>query len=260
MPEQSTQLPGLDRQKTFKTERNDRWWIVPAITFSVLSAFVVYATFRTFEGKYYEFQNYLSPFYSPTIVVSFEMFGHKIHISPALWILPFPLTFRFTCYYYRKAYYRAFFWDPPACAVGEAVSRKDYSGESRFPLVLQNVHRYAWYFTVIIIAILWWDTLRAFVWQGGFRVGIGSVVFLINILLLTGYTFGCHAWRHMAGGCVNCYSCSDSNRKRYWIWEKVTRLNEKHGTWAWFSLTSVALTDFYVRCLCTGLFREVRLF
>ncbi len=133
MPEQSTQLPGLDRQKTFKTERNDPWWIVPAITFFALSAFVVYATFRTFEGKYYEFQNYLSPFYSPTIVVSFEIFGHKIHISPALWILPIPLIFRFTCYYYRKAYYRAFFWDPPACAVGEAVSRKDYSGESRFP-------------------------------------------------------------------------------------------------------------------------------
>ena len=134
-----------------------------------LSAFVVYATFRTFEGKYYEFQNYLSPFYSPTIVVSFEMFGHKIHVSPALWILPFPLIFRFTCYYYRKAYYRAFFWDPPACAVGEAVSRKDYSGESRFPLVLQNVHRYAWYFTVIIIAILWWDTLRGFCVAGRFQ-------------------------------------------------------------------------------------------
>ncbi len=29
-------------------------------------------------------------------------------ISPALLILIFPLGFRLTCYYYRKAYYRGF--------------------------------------------------------------------------------------------------------------------------------------------------------
>ena len=44
----------------------------------------------------------------------------KLHpyTNPALLVLPFPLTFRLTCYYYRKAYYRAFFWSPPACRQG----------------------------------------------------------------------------------------------------------------------------------------------
>jgi len=37
-------------------------------------------------------------------------------LSPALLILIFPLGFRFTCYYYRRSYYRAFWWSPPACA------------------------------------------------------------------------------------------------------------------------------------------------
>ncbi len=37
-----------------------------------------------------------------------------------LWI---PLGFRATCYYYRKAYYRAFFFDPPACRT--EVQQKD---------------------------------------------------------------------------------------------------------------------------------------
>ena len=67
------------------------------------------------------------------------------HVSPALFILPFPLLFRATCYYYRKAYYRAFFWDPPACAVSEVAPRKNYTGEREFPFILQNLHRYAFY-------------------------------------------------------------------------------------------------------------------
>ena len=242
----------------FKTSRTDLWWLRPVATFIVFSAFILYATWRTFENNFYQYQNYLSPFYSPKFTVGWKLFGW--HISPALFIMPFPLIFRGTCYYYRKAYYRVFFWDPPACAVSEPYSRRDYSGEAGFPLVLQNIHRYAWYAILFFMGDLWWDTFRAFVWRGGFHVGIGSLVFLINIILLSGYTFGCHAWRHLSGGCLNCYSCSPSNEKRYGLWAKVTQLNERHGLWAWMSLISVGLTDFYVRCLCTGLFKEVRFF
>jgi hypothetical protein len=185
-------------------------------------------------------------------------FGY--HISPALWILPFPLIFRLTCYYYRKAYYRAFFWDPPACAVREPVSREDYTGESGFPLVLQNIHRYAWYPVAAQIILLWWDTLAAFVWQGSIRITIGSLLFLVNVILLSGYVLGCHAWRHLAGGSINCFSCSGSTRVRHGIWKTATCLNECHATWAWLSLISVGLTDLYVRSLCTGLIQEVRFF
>ena len=60
---------------------------------------------------------------------------------PAGFIAPLViLCFRGTCYYYRKAYYRVFFADPPGCAVGEA--RSNYCGETRFPFVFQNLHRF----------------------------------------------------------------------------------------------------------------------
>ena len=34
-----------------RTLRTDRWWLQPLITVAVLLSFVVYATFRAFEGK-----------------------------------------------------------------------------------------------------------------------------------------------------------------------------------------------------------------
>jgi hypothetical protein len=111
---------------------------------------------------------------------SWKIFG--FHVSPALFILPFPLLFRATCYYYRKAYYRAFFWDPPACAVGEVASRPNYTGEREFPFVLQNMHRYAFYFAAIVVLILWWDTVLAFTSDGKFYVGLGSLIFLANVV------------------------------------------------------------------------------
>jgi len=36
-----------------RTLRTDRWWLQPLMTFSVLIAFVIYATFRAFENKHY---------------------------------------------------------------------------------------------------------------------------------------------------------------------------------------------------------------
>ena len=51
--------------------------------------------------------------------------------------------FRLTCYYYRKAYYRSFWLSPPACAVPDG--HKKYTGETRFPLIFQNLHRYFFY-------------------------------------------------------------------------------------------------------------------
>jgi len=199
--------------------------------------FAVYATWRAFENAYYQSGPYLSPFYSPAIVTKWTVLGR--HFSPALFILPFPLFFRATCYYYRKAYYRAFFWDPPACAVGEIAPRKNYTGERAFPFVLQNLHRYAFYGAVVILVVLWWDALLAFDFGGRFGVGLGSLVFLANIVLLSLYTFSCHSWRHLSGGCSNCFSCSAGAKAKHTVWERVTRLNENHALWAWLSLFSV---------------------
>ena len=37
-----------------------------------------------------------------------------------------------------------------------------YTGETRFPLILQNFHRYTWYVAVLFIVLLTWDALLAF--------------------------------------------------------------------------------------------------
>jgi hypothetical protein len=106
------------------TMRRDAWWLELLPVIALLGAFGIYATLRAFEGTYYEWGPYLSPFYSPLIDPRHRWWP----FSPALLILIWPLGFRVTCYYYRKAYYRAFFLDPPACAVSEHTKR-GYRGE-----------------------------------------------------------------------------------------------------------------------------------
>ena len=240
-----------------KTQRQDAWWVQPMVTAFVLGLFAIFATGRAFENANYYAAPYLSPFYSPLIATHWQFFGR--HFSPALFILPFPLLFRATCYYYRKAYYRAFFWDPPACAVSEVAPRKHYTGEREFPFILQNLHRYAFYFAVVVVLILWWDAFLAFDFGGRFGIGLGSLIFLVNVILLSLYTFSCHSWRHLSGGCLNCFSCSAGAKTRHSLWERITHWNENHALWAWLSLFSVVITDLYVRGLATGLFHDVRL-
>ena len=79
--------------------------------------------------------------------------------SAALLILWAPGGFRFTCYYYRGAYYKAFWADPPSCAVGEP--RKKYLGEQSFPLILQNIHRYFLYLAILFLFVLTYDVWKA---------------------------------------------------------------------------------------------------
>ena len=52
-----------------RTLRTDKWWLEPLLTFSVLISFVIYATFRAFENKYYfvKESHLISPFYSPCL-------------------------------------------------------------------------------------------------------------------------------------------------------------------------------------------------
>ncbi len=238
------------------TSRRDAWWIELIPVVLVLGGFTVYATWRTFENNYYEFGPYLSPFYSPLIKPRWWP------LSPAVLILWAPLGFRATCYYYRKAYYRAFFLDPPACAVGESRPHR-YSGETRFPFILQNLHRYFLYVAIIFLVILWYDAISAFWFPSAtgkhFGIGVGSLVLLANIVLLTGYTLSCHSLRHLAGGNVDCFSCVVAGGPRHNAWRGISFLNDHHMLFAWLSLFSVGLADLYVRLVASGAIADVRL-
>ena len=232
--------------------RRDAWWLELLPVVVILGGFSIYATWRALEGAYYEWGPYLSPFYSPLIQPRWWPF------SPAILILGGPLGFRATCYYYRKAYYRSFFLDPPACSVGEFRPHK-YRGETAFPLILQNLHRYFLYVALIFLIILWYDAIRAFWFEAGFGIGVGSLVLLTNIILLSLYTFSCHSLRHIVGGKLDCFSCVALGGPRHAAWRGTSLLNERHMLFAWLSLFSVGLSDLYVRLVATGAIRDLRL-
>jgi hypothetical protein len=258
------------RRRFGETSRRDTWWIQPLVVFLGLSAFLVYATWAAFQGEHYTFGPYLSPFYSPELFGSspHSWFGPKpvwwpawLPFSPALIILPIPGLFRVTCYYYRGAYYKAFWSDPPSCTVGEP--RKTYWGENSFPLILQNVHRYMLFISVFVLIILAYDVWRA-MWFAdpstgrlSFGIGLGTLVLLANVVLLSGYLFGCHSMRHVAGGCVDELSRAPLGLTAY---NCVSCLNRRHMVWAWTSLFSVGFSDFYVRMLSMGVWSDIRIF
>jgi hypothetical protein len=258
----------LARRPFGGTMRRDAWWVQPAVVFLVLSSFLVYATWAAFQGDHYTYGPYLSPFYSP------ELFGSSPHawlgprpgwwpswlpFSPALLILPFPGIFRLTCYYYRGAYYKAFWMDPPSCAVGEPRTR--YLGEASFPLILQNVHRYFLYIALGFLVILLHDVWKA-LWftdaagHTSFGIGVGTLVLAVNVVLLGGYTLGCHSMRHVLGGYLDRLAGRPVRRLAY---DCSSCLNRAHMRWAWCSLVSVAFADLYVRLCSMGIWTDWRI-
>jgi hypothetical protein len=262
-------MPGIPlplHQRSFgQTSRRDNWWIQPGIVFLGLSAFIVYATWAALQGANYTVPetNYLSPFYSP------ELFGNSHHAwfgplpswwpawlpySPAMLILWAPAGFRLTCYYYRGAYYKAFWADPPACAVGEP--RKGYIGESNWPLRIQNIHRYFMYIAILFIFMLAWDAINAFSFPDGIGIGVGTVVLVVNVVLLSGYTFGCHSLRHVIGGRRDCLTESPMCHKMY---KGCSALNKRHMLWAWSSLVMVMFADLYIRLCSMDVWKDIRI-
>ncbi len=244
----------------YRTLRKDAWWAEPALVVFVLGTFAVYATWAALQNAHYFVDPYLSPFYSPCIAANctytdVPLIGSWWNISPAFLILWIPGGFRLTCYYYRKAYYRSFFWLPPACAVRDRAP--SYTGETQFPYLLQNVHRYFFWLSLIILAFLWWDAVRAFMFPDGFGIGIGTLVLCVDAALLSLYSLSCHSCRHICGGHLNSFHASGG---RYQAWSLISRLNENHMLLAWVSLIWVALTDLYVRLLSMGVIHDVRFF
>jgi hypothetical protein len=246
--------------------RTDRWWLDPLITFVVFGAFVIYATWAAFDHatvygngaphQWFYSKPYLSPFYSPCFAdgcpsdINWGAVDVWHWLSPALYILIIPLGFRATCYYYRRAYYRAYWLSPPACAVAEP--HKKYTGETRFPLLAQNLHRYFWYGSLIVGGVLAYDSVTAFMYTDHgyhFFIGVGSFVLLINTILIWGYLLGCHSCRHITAGRINHFS---KHPIRYRWWTLVSKLNHTHRQWAWASLIWIALADLYIRLVSNG--------
>ena len=248
-----------------RTLRQDRWWLYPLTTFLVFSSFVVYSSIRAFMDKDYFAEPYLSPFYSPCLgdcVDGSSDFGQPFGwfpLSAALIILIFPLGFRLTCYYYRKAYYRSFWLSPPACGVAEPHA--SYTGETRFPLIMQNIHRWFWYATFVVALILTWDAVLAFGpapgESDGIHMGLGTVLMWVNVALIWLYQLSCHSCRHIVGGRLRHFS---KHPVRYKLWTWVSVLNKRHANYAWLSLFSVALVDLYIFLLAANVFDDPRFF
>lgn len=249
-----------------RTLRTDQWWRAPLITFILLSTWVLYSIVRTvsqrayFAGK----EHYLSPFSSPCVSASCPpeardfgtWFGHFPPFIPlALITLPFLLGFRLTCYYYRRTYYRAFWASPPACGVAEPHAK--YSGETRFPLILQNLHRYFFLAAGVISLVNTWDVIQAFRPEGhSFGFGLGTIIMLANVVLLWAYTLSCHSCRHIIGGRLRNFS---AHPLRYAAWGFVSKLNARHKELAWTTLGTLMLTDGYIALVASGTISDLRI-
>jgi len=253
----------------FRTQRRDLWWAQWFAYFAGLGfLLIVYPTWALLQGSDYRLGNYLSPFYSPELYGSAHAWisaGRPswwplmIPFSAALLIMWAPAGFRLTCYYYRGAYYKAFFLDPPNCTVGEA--RHGYWGENFWPLLIQNAHRYFMYIAVVFLFFLARDVWEALWFTNPatgrivFGIGVGSVILAINVILIAGYTLGCHSLRSLIGGNRDRFSDAALRAK---CWACVTVFNGRHMNWAWASLIWVSFTDLYIRLCAMGVVHDFR--
>jgi len=254
------------------TTRTDRWWAGPLATACGLALFFGYLTFRAFQATYVYAAPYVSPTVAPPLFTPAAGYPGAVPVelawlgafpawwpsflpqSPAFFIPGLAIVFRFTCYYYRKAYYRSFAMSPPACAVRGV--KRPYRGETGL-LVIQNLHRYALYGALFLLVCLWYEGLAAFFKHGAIGIGVGTVIMVINATLLSGYTFGCHSWRHLIGGKKDCFTCDGAETTSFKIWKVSTWFNGRHMAFAWLSLVWVAFTDLYINLVARGVITDL---
>jgi hypothetical protein len=280
----SETLPGGHVIGLGETRRTDKWWVGPLLTVLYIGAALAYGTWGAFQGNHYQAGPYLSPLYSPTLLVDVAAVGGAtgglghvwlgafpswwpsfIPASPALLILPLPGLLRVTCYYYRKAYYRSFGFSPPGCSV-EGVRKGKYQGETGL-FIFQNIHRYALYIALVYNCILFYDAALSFHIseeaaktlgvEAGFGFGVGSIILTVNASLLAAYSFGCHSFRHLFGGRLDCFTCDSPSKTQHSTWKFSTWFNERHMQIAWISLGFVMFTDIYIRAVSHGLIPDL---
>ncbi len=265
-------VSGVRRRAFAATSRTDAWWMAPALTSFGLVLFFGYLTVRAFHPVHVWFPPYISPTVAPPLFTSVGIYPGSVPVeaawlgafpawwpsfipaSPAFFLPGMAIAFRMTCYYYRGAYYKSFAMHPPSCAVGGAM--RPYRGEAAL-LIFQNLHRYTLYGALVLLVCLWWEGIAAFFRDGRFGIGGGTVMMVVNASLLTAYTFGCHSWRHLVGGKLDCFSCDGGSSARYGLWKWSSWLNARHMLFAWCSLVWVALTDLYIYLVSSGAIRDV---
>lgn len=256
---QGSGMPGCHRAcetamaRPQRTGRTDLWWLVPLREGGLLAALTGYATWAALQRTHWYAAPYVSPLYSPCLAANCGTHANMVLVgpwwrwSPALLVVAFPVGVRVTCYYYRRLYYRCFWLSPPACAVAEPHRR--YSGEARFPLVLQNLHRYLWAFGIGVAVVLTLDAVDAYHFPSGWGLALGSVVLSANAVFFWLYLASCHSCRHLAGGHLRAMAAHPFRRR---LWRTVSALNTHHGLYAWLSLPCVILADAYVRLVSIG--------
>ena len=187
-----------------RTLRRDAWWIEVLPTFLLLGGFMIYGLWTAFNDSNYFADPYLSPFYSPCLAANceettFKLIGSgwtpdagaarppdPVGIPHHLLLLPQGLLPRLL----RVA---------ARCAVRDVPKR--YRGETRVPFILQNIHRYFFWLSLPVLFFLWWDAFKAFDFPDGFGFGVGTLVLLVNVALLSLYTplvplVPASLWRH----------------------------------------------------------------
>src|ERR1043165_10236072 len=157
-----------------ETQRRDTWWVQPMAMAAAFIVFIIYATFRGLINRDFQFGHgtavypesayFLSPFYSPLLGMPEWM---PKWIAPAIFVMWMPAGFRLTCYYGRKAYYRALFLDPPGCAVAEYCT-KNYRGELVF-WAFDNIRLYFLCLALGLVCMHIYHVIEAFRWpaEGG---------------------------------------------------------------------------------------------
>ena len=202
---------------------------MPLITFIVFSSFVVYVTWALLQGEHYHYGNYLSPLYSP------ELFGDSPHAVFGPWTLAV-----------ADPVHPLFAGDAdPGLPAGvphdllllprrllqgvlgrsrrlrrRRAARRATAARPSCRCIIQNVHRYALYFALLFIVLLSIDVVQGFRFNDAatgdatFGIGVGSLVLLINVVLIAGYTLGCHSFRHLVGGMLDTLSRSPASARR----------------------------------------------
>ena len=259
------------------TQRKDNWRAQPLAAAVALLGFIAYSSWRVFENQFYDttraaanaagavIPHYLSPFYAiPTPETDFFTHGGLAATFVSAFIaLVIPVSFRASCYFCRRTFYRALFGDPSACAVKEVMARKSYTGERHLPFSLFNLHRYAFYAVLVLVVLHWFHLYEAFWFKSGddgkahLGIGIGTLLLAIDTVALTLYVASCHSFRHLMGGFVNRFSADSGSRSRYDLWKTITGLNEHHGRYFWLSLGSIWLADLYIRIVASGAIKDL---
>lgn len=212
-------------------EANWRLWGFLLILILSVVALYLYRITTTVFG-------YTDPFYSPTLAV-----------------IPLIAVFRLSCYAYRKDYYRHVFKHPLGCQSSDRLDeeKRTYKGETGF-FSLNNFHRYFLYIAIAILPFFYYDIYISMVYYSGYvTLRLGTVILIINALLLTTWTFSCHAFRHITGGYIDCYACKTGGRGIKKFYNGQSYLNLHHEQLAFVSLLFVVAVDLYIRGLMYGL-------